>query len=311
MTPEISDLTSGVSQLASKVNLTPFQALMIPVALVGALFLTLGTQLQSRGVQRVEARLGRQTSGLNVRHLLALVSSGYWVLGTVMLGLAVVLQLTSITFAPLIVVQPLGAVALVLTTWFSSRQSGIPLSAASRRAVWTCIIGIGVFVFIAALVGHETVISRAQLVTVLIVLAVVLALVLASFRFVARHRSALYYIIGAGVLYGFVATLAKVTLNRFVNHAFDWVTVFAIIGVIVAAALGGYFVQNAYSSGPADLVIAGLTVVDPIIAVSIGVIVLQEAAGAPVIAVLGFLAAGATAVTGVFLLARYLPKGRR
>lgn len=310
MTPEISDLTHGVSDLASKVNLTPFQALMIPVALVGALFLTLGTQLQSRGVSRVEARLGRQTSGLNLRHLFALASSGYWVLGTLMLGLAVALQLTSITFAPLIVVQPLGAVALVLTTWFSSRQSGIPLSSASRRAVWTCIVGIGVFVFIAALVGHETVISRSQLVTVLIILAIVLALVLASFRFVAHHRSALYYIIGAGVLYGFVATLAKVTLNRFVNHVFDWVTIFAIIGVIVAAALGGYFVQNAYSSGPADLVIAGLTVVDPIIAVSIGVIVLQEASGAPVIAVLGFLAAGATAVTGVFMLARYLPKGR-
>jgi hypothetical protein len=303
VTPDLSDLTD-------KVNLTPFQALMIPVALIGAVFLTLGTQFQSRGVSRVEARIGKQTSGLSVRHMFALVTSGYWVLGTLMLGLAVVLQLTSITFAPLIVVQPLGAVALVITTWFSARSTGIPLGRASRRAVWTCIIGVGIFVCIAALAGHETVITHGQLITVLIILAVVLALVLVSFRLVARRKNALYYIVGAGVLYGFVATLAKVALNRFVNHAFDWVTVFAVIGVIVAAALGGYFVQNAYSSGPADLVIAGLTVIDPIVAVGIGVIVLQEAAGAPIIAVVGFVVAAAIAITGVFLLARHHPQAR-
>ncbi|MEN0102638.1 MAG: DMT family transporter [Curtobacterium sp.] len=292
-------------------NLTPFQALMIPVALIGAVFLSLGAQFQARGVKRVEARLGKQSKGLSVRHILGLISSGYWVLGTIMLGVAVVLQLISITYAPLIVVQPLGAVALVITTWFSSRSSGVPLGRPARRAVWTCIIGVGLFVAIAAFVGHESPITRAQLVTVLIILAVVLVLVLVSFRVVAKHKSALYYIIGAGVLYGFVATLAKVTLNRFVNHTFDWLTVLAIIGVIVAASLGGYFVQNAYSAGSADLVIAGLTVVDPIVAVGIGVIVLDEAAGAPAFAVVGFVVAAAIAVTGVFMLAKYHPEARR
>jgi hypothetical protein len=304
-------VSTGISHIADQVNLTPFQALMIPVALVGAVFLTLGTQLQSRGVGRVEARLGKQTSGLSVRHMLGLVSSGYWVLGTLMLGVAVALQLTSITFAPLIVVQPLGAIALVLTTWFSTRASGVPLGRQSRRAVWTCIIGVGIFVAIAALVGHDTVITHSQLVTVLVILAIVLALVLLSFRAVARRKSALYYIVGAGVLYGFVATLAKVALNRFVNHTFDWVTIFAVLGVIAAAALGGYFVQNAYSSGPADLVIAGLTVIDPIVAVAIGIVVLQEASGAPWIAVVGFLVAAAIAITGVFSLSRHHPQAGR
>lgn len=74
--------------------------LMIPVALIGAVFLSLGAQFQSRGVQRVEARLGRQSKGLSVWHVVGLVSSGYWALGTLMLGIAVVLQLITITFAP-------------------------------------------------------------------------------------------------------------------------------------------------------------------------------------------------------------------
>lgn len=303
MTPDLPSLDA--------VNLTPFQALMIPVALIGAVFLSLGAQFQSRGVQRVESKLGRQSKGLSVRHVMALVGSGNWVLGTLMLGAAVVLQLVSITFAPLIVVQPLGAVALVVTTWFSSRSSGVPLGQAARRAVMTCIGGVALFVLIAALYGRESLIDRHQLITVLVILAVVLVVVLVSFRFVAKHQNALYYIIGAGVLYGFVATLAKVTLNRITHHTFDWVTALAIVGVVVATVLGGYFVQNAYSSGSADLVIAGLTVVDPIVAVGIGVVVLGEAAGAPTFAVVGFLVAGAVAVTGVFLLAKHHPDSRR
>ena len=79
----------------------------------------------------------------------------------------------------------------------------------------------------------------------------------------------------------------------------------------LATALGGYFVQNAYSAGSADLVIAGLTVVDPIVAVTIGVVVLHEAAGAPWIAAVLFLVAGAVAIAGVFMLAKHHPQSRR
>ena len=54
---------------------------------------------------------------------------------------------------------------------------------------------------------------------------------------------------------------------------------------------------------------AGLTVVDPMTAVGLGIAVLGEADAAPPAAFAGFLAAGAAAVAGVWLLAR--PAGRR
>ena len=66
--------------------------------------------------------------------------------------------------------------------------------------------------------------------------------------------------------------------------------------------------QTAYSSGPPDLVIAGLTVVDPMVAVLIGVLVLGEAAAAPLWAVIGFVIFGAVAVWGVIQLARFHPQ---
>jgi uncharacterized membrane protein len=112
------------------------------------------------------------------------------------------------------------------------------------------------------------------------------------------------------VLYGFVATLAKVVLTRVEQGEFEWLTFLCLIGLLLATALGAYFVQNAYATGPPDLVIAGLTVVDPMVAVAIGIIVLGEASQAPFWANLVFLVAGAIAVWGVFLLARNHPQTR-
>ena len=104
------------------------------------------------------------------------------------------------------------------------------------------------------------------------------------------------------MLYGFVATLAKVVINRVGNEiagvtgggTFEWLTIVCIVGLLLAAALGAYFVQTAYSVGSPDLVIAGLTVVDPLVAVAIGIAVLGEAAQVPLWALfIWIVAAGA------------------
>ena len=116
------------------------------------------------------------------------------------------------------------------------------------------------------------------------------------------------YISGAGVLYGFVATIAKTTINRVVQSQFDWLTAVCLIGLLAAGVGGLYLVQTAYSVGPPDLVIAGLTVVDPLVAVTIGVVVLGEASQAPWWAPIAFLITGAVAVFGVFQLARHHPQ---
>lgn len=303
VSPNLSDLTEQVS-------LTPFQALGIPIALIGAVFLSIGAQLQHRGVAKVENRLGASRSGMSVRQILALIGRPSWVMGTLMLGLAVIFQLTSLRIAPLLVVQPLGAVALVITAVLNARSTGRRLTGRVKRSIAICVGGIGLFATVAAFTAIETEITTRQLITVLVILLVVGAVLAVAFVVLRHRRSALFYIIGAGVLYGFVATLAKVVLNRVFAGNFDWLSIVCIVMLIAAAALGGYFVQNAYSSGSPDLVIAGLTVVDPIVAVTIGIVVLGEAANAPPVAAVLFLVAGAIAVYGVFQLAKYQPAKR-
>jgi drug/metabolite transporter (DMT)-like permease len=301
VTPDLTDLTMDIA-------IDPRQAIGIPLALIGAVFLSLGAQFQHRGVAKVEANTVEITGGLNTRQLRLLLTRPSWVLGTVMLGMAILLQLTSLNFAPLIVVQPLGAIALVMTTILNARVSKVSPTRASLIAISLCIGGVGLFVTVAAFTAVDRPVTDVDLVTILVILAAVLTLVASSFAVLRRKFKAIFYIIGAGILYGFVATLAKVIINRVQHGNFEWLTLTCVLGLLLAAALGAYFVQNAYSSGPPDLVIAGLTVIDPLVAVGIGIVVLGEASQAPLWAVIAFVVAGIVAIWGVFLLAKYHPQ---
>ena len=333
------------------ISLTPQQGLGIPVALVGAVFLALGAQFQHRGVNKVESRSSSPArSGLTTNQLLSLLRRPSWVIGTLMLGLAVAFQLTSLALAPLIVVQPLGAIALVITAIVNARISKVKLERASIRAIVLCVGGIGILdpadelreVGVGDVVddhrddrdqppdrddgnlepGERGAVDRhphhlgGRDDRVRAVLRVPPQSVQSNHLHRQWKKDA--ESVGAGVLYGFVATLAKVVIDRiktlflpsFHIGNLEWLTVLCVLALLAAAGLGGYFVQSAYSSGPPDLVIAGLTVIDPLVAVTIGVIVLQEAAGAPLYAVIAFGVAGAIAVYGVLQLAKHHPQTR-
>lgn len=304
MDPDLTDFTEQIA-------LDPRQFIGIPLALIGAVFLSLGAQLQHRGVVKVESNtvdtLGK---GLNVKQLSLLLARPSWVLGTLMLGFAIVFQLGSLYFAPIIVVQPLGAIALVITSILNSRVSHVELNHKSIIAIIMCVGGVLLFVGVAAFTAVDKPVTDQHLITILIILAVVLTLAAITFGMLRHRIRAIFYVIMAGVLYGFVATLAKVVLGRLEQGEFEWLTLLCLIGLIAATALGAYFVQNAYATGPPDLVIAGLTVVDPMIAVAIGILVLGEASQAPLWASFVFVIAGVIAVWGVFMLARNHPQTR-
>ncbi|MFZ2963243.1 MAG: multidrug DMT transporter permease [Rhodoglobus sp.] len=310
MPPDLQDL-------ADQLTLPSTAAVGIPLAVIAAVLLALGTQFQHRGVTLVEQQHEGSKTGLSLRQLSALVARPSWVIGTLLLGAAIVLQLTSLTLAPITVVQPLGAVALVVTAIVNSRVTKIPLDRVSIRSIAISVFGVGAFVTVAAFVTQSHPVTATQLVTVLVILSVVLAAFVALFLIMrGRAPRPIFYVIAAGTLFGFVVTLAKVVIDRvrtivvtdFEVDAADILTIVCVVGLVVAALLGLYFVQTAHSTNPPDLVVAGLTVIDPLVAVAIGIVVLGEAAGAPWWAVLGFVLAGGTAIYGVISLSRHHPQ---
>ena len=287
----------------------PGLLLGIPLALAGAVFMSFGALYQHRGVEKVERLSGQDgASGLTMRQMSRLISRPSWVVGTLMLAMAILCQLGALTVAPLIVVQPLGAIALVVTTLLNSRVSGLAPTRRSLMAIVACVGGIFIFVIIAAIFATERPLSESDLITVLVIMGVVLVVMIALWILLRKRMRALFYILSAGVVYGFVATLAKVVIKRIQAGEFEWLTLLCLIALLAAAGLGAYFVQTAYSSGPPDLVIAGLTVIDPMVAVLIGLLVLGEGGAAPLWALIGFAIAGAIAVWGVITLARFHPQ---
>ena len=311
MPPDLNDLSN-------QLNLPTTAWIGILLAVIAAVLLAIGTQFQNRGVNLVDqASTEEAKTGLSLRQLRALLARPSWVIGTLFLGVAIVLQLSSLSFAPITVVQPLGAIALVVTAIVNARVTKTPLDRVDIRSIVICVLGVGAFVTIAALVTNSHPVTATQLIIVLIVLVVVLAVFLTLF-FVMRKRvlRPIFYVIAGGVLFGFVVTLAKVVIDRIKTIAVgdfnidstDILTLICLVGLATAGLLGTYFVQTAHSSNPPDIVVAGLTVIDPLVAVSIGIVVLGEAAGAPLWAILAFVLAAAAAIYGVISLSRNNPQ---
>lgn len=302
-------LGAEILAASQAVQFDPKQLIGIPFALVGAVFMSIGAQLQHRGVGKVDAvSPGSSQSSLNVKQLASLLARPSWLFGTLMLGLAVVLQLVSLGYSPIMVVQPIGAVALVLTAIINSRVSKVKLNHASIVAIAMCVGGIGIFVTVAAFTAVNAPVEQQDLIEILVTLGCVLTIFAALYIILRSRRSNLFFIMGAGVLYGFVATLAKVVETRLFNNQMDVLLWVSLAALLLAAVIGGLFVQNAYSSGPPDLVIAGLTVIDPLVAVCIGIVILDEASQAPAWAVVIYVLAGAIAVAGVLLMSRVHPQ---
>ena len=210
--------------------------------------------------------------------------------------------------------RPIGVSALVFTVLLTAIVIKRAPSAQVVRAIVVCVVGVAAFVTVAALVSTQTSITDGQLLAVLIVLVAVL-LATAVLLVAGRRRTTppVLCVLLGGVYSAFVATLGKTVIlrvqtllasGRFVWDAADLLTLFCLIGIGVAGGLSIYFVQRAHAGNRPDVVVAGLTVVDPTIAVVLGITILGEAAGAPLWAFFAFVAAGAVAVGGVFALSR-------
>lgn len=285
------------------------RAIAIILSLLAAVALAFGAQFQNDSIEKNVDKDKGQKRGVGFGNILALLRNPRWLGGMSFLVLGALCQIAALTMAPLIVVQPIGALALVITALLNARSTKTPITKATWVAIALCSGGIATFVSLATGIAQDqSELSDANLIVILTILAFLLVALGAVFMVQRQKMNALTFILGAGLLYGLLATLVKSVIQRIQQSHFEWLTVTCLVAAILAMALGGWFVQNAYASGPPDLVIAGLTVIDPMVAVTIGIIVLGEASSAsPLISVI-FAASGATAALGVYLLSRVHPE---
>lgn len=248
----------------------------------------LGAMWQHAGV--------RETTNLKLTSALRLVRSRRWVHGFLVLFACAVLQVVALALAPVSVVAPLSALAIpIIAVARTRRPTGVPAVAALVATA-----GIAVFVTITAGAAVPTQVSpKVALQAGQLVVAGVLVCVVAA-TFTAGAVRALALAVGAGIAYGLVAVLVRDVTTAL--PVVEWVS---LGGLVVAFLSGAWFIQLGYAAGPPDLVVAGQTVVNPIVAAWIGIELLGEGTGMSAAARAGLVVSAVAAVAGTVALAHY------
>lgn len=248
---------------------------------------------------------------LGLRDQLRLVQHRRWLFGLAALGCGALLHSWALGLAPLSVVQPVGALALPITVLLNARQHGITTHVLEPRVVLAIVAatgGVGAFVLLA--VGSATATSVAAedalLATELAAATVLLLGVLGAAT--SGKVRCLAWAAGCAVAYGYVSLLMRAVVQQLGGGGLSNVRPALLIGVVTAAAIGFWLLQHAYADGPPDLVVACLTVVDPLVAVGLGIGLLGEADMVGPWTALGEFACACVACVGVCALARHHPQ---
>lgn len=276
--------------------------LAVVLAVLGAACFAGAAALQHRAVRAVA-----RTARLRTAALGDLVARRGWLGGLALAVAGTALHGSALVLAPLSVVQPVGVLAVPMAVLLTGRRppAGVP------AAVAATVAGVALFVVLAAgstVPGPVPAAAGALVAAVAAVPVAVLAALAASTSGRVRCVAAAT---GGAVAFGLVAALVRTLsqqLGAGVLGPTDAPVLATLAGIGVALALGGWLVQQGFAAGPPEVVVACLTVVDPIVAVLLGVLLLGEgAATAGGTAALLALAA-LVAAAGVLGLARHVPQ---
>lgn len=279
-------------------------AVGIALSVLAACLYAVAATLQHDAVTTVADGSGAR---LRMSELRAVARRRRWLLGLLAMCCGAGLHATALSMSPLLVVQPIGVLAIGLTVVLAVRAGRAAAGRTTVLAVLASTLGVIMFVVLAAPSARDTDVptATANLVPVPAGLAVA-GLVVAALLSRGWLRCPLFAT-AAGVSYGTVSVLTRVVTRHLREFGTAGLPLGALLGGITAIAVGAWCVQQAYAGGRPDTVLACQTVVDPLVGVLFGVLVFHEATGTGPLVVLGELTAAALAVTGVVVLARRQP----
>lgn len=286
-------------------TVTLVTGIAVGLALIDAMLFAASATLQHHAVS------DKQADGhLTMRGLLSVVKQRRWQAGIALGGLAVLLHAIALLLAPLRVVQPVGVLAVPIAVLLTAARvrlrppRGVVLGAA------LAVTGVVSFVIVSAgsVTSHPPK-GSAVVAACLVVAALVVLLTFAGLASRGWLRC-VAYATAAATAFGLVSALVRaVSLSVTSGEAelLDTGTLLAGAVILVVTVGGGWLVQQAYAAGAPAVVVASLTVVDPIVAVLLGAVLLGEGAHTPLGLWLVMGAATAAAVAGVITLAKHHP----
>ncbi|QKV95285.1 DMT family transporter [Streptomyces sp. NA02950] len=216
------------------------------------------------------------------------------------------LHVAALTYGPLTLVQPLGALTLVAAVPLGARLAGRRVLRTEWRGTALALLGLGALLPVTGGAAPEDTLALSE---ALSVAAVVLALITVltrpgrgpggrGLRFAAASG------IASGVASALTQTLTVALTARTGTAVLSW-PVLAVAVLVAAFAVSGLLLsQTAYAGGGLGAPLATLTLANPVAAAAIGIALLGERLhGGPAGTALA-LAGAAAAARGVVLLSR-------
>lgn len=280
----------------------------ILLAAAGSLGLATGSVRQHRAVT---ARLGADRT-LTTRQTISLLAEPRWLAGLAAIGAGTAAGLAALVLAPVRVVQPVGVLAIVWSVLITARIR----RARPTRETWRAVLvtALGLIGFTVLSVGSPTPVPHAPdprhaVGAAAGCLCLSLMLAVGRRRTVPRRVHALRLAFSGAVLYGLTAALVKLAtiLMTTGEGALSTPVLLSLAGAVAACLTGALVVQRAYAGGRAEVVVATLTTVDPMVAVGLGLMILGEGTRIGPAQIAGMVVCGLTTTIGVCLLSRHHP----
>ncbi|MFI5675435.1 DMT family transporter [Streptomyces cellulosae] len=217
------------------------------------------------------------------------------------------LHVVALRYGPLTLVQPLGALSLVVAVPLGSWATGRRTPAGQWRAMALTLAGLTALMTVTASGrGPGDTLGSAEMLLVTLAATAVVALLVRA----ATHRSTLSgltFAAASGIASGVGSTLAQ---KLAVGPTLSWSAAYVAVLTVAFAVSGLLLSQQAYRSGLGGP-LALLTLLNPVTASAIGITLLGEGfrygGTGPLLA----LAGATAAVRGVILLSRSQPRQGR
>jgi drug/metabolite transporter (DMT)-like permease len=287
--------------------------LAVLLAVLASISFASGASAQHLGVDKA---LGSQDPDrrLGMAHILVLLKTPMWLFGLLLVALGACIHIIAVYLAPITVVQPIGILAVIWSVLIAARLN----HTAPTRTMWVAVAGsvVGIVFFTVLSARHAAHSRSASLHAMAVTTGVVWAIAL-SFAAVGmlgpRWVRNLAWSWAGAVLYGLGTGYMKIMTVVLRDHQVFTGPEFwaAGLGLALAYGIGGWFIQQGYASGPAEVVVGSMTTIDPLAAVAVGLVVLGEGARLTPSIAIGMAVAGAVAAGGVAVLSRFHPDTQR
>ena len=236
-----------------------------------------------------------------------LIGRPLWMASLAATAVASALQILALAKGPVAMVQPMLVTgllfALLFRSWFRRRMP--PRWALLGGGL--CAAGLAAFLAISRPPGGAATVALGQTLLLAVVLAVALLACLGLAFWRPGQIRSLAFALGGGLLFGTTATIAKVATGTFLDGGVvALLTSWPLYAMAVLGPVGFVLTQHAYRAhaylAPAQAV---LTLTDPLVSVTLGILWLHERLRSSPIELAGQVLGLIVVAAGVWLLAHH------